>query len=64
MTNEEAIKIIEIARAEIEWEYPMDYAAAFDKAIEALNMCRKIEEIFDSHDADFANYFVRGLFAK
>ena len=36
MTNEEAIEIIKIARAEVEWEYPMDYAAAFDKAIEAL----------------------------
>lgn len=36
MTREEAIEIIKIARAEVEWEYPMDYAAAFDKAIEAL----------------------------
>ena len=36
MTNEESIEIIKVARAEVEWEYPMDYAAAFDKAIEAL----------------------------
>ena len=36
MTNKEAAEIIKIARAEVEWEYPMDYAAAFDKAIEAL----------------------------
>lgn len=36
MTREEAIKVLKVAVAEVEWEYPMDYAAAFDLAIEAL----------------------------
>ena len=36
MTNEEAIKIIELAIAEVEWNYPMDYAIAFETAISAL----------------------------
>lgn len=36
MTPEEAIKTIELAKAEVEWEYPMDYAVAFEKAKEAL----------------------------
>lgn len=36
MTYEEAIKTIKIAKAEVEWNYPMDYVIAFDKAIEAL----------------------------
>ena len=36
MTNKEAIETIKIAIAEVEWEYPMDYAAAFETAIEAL----------------------------
>ena len=36
MTNKEAIEIIKTAIAQVEWDYPMDYAAAFDKAIEAL----------------------------
>jgi hypothetical protein len=36
MTSEEAIEIIKVARAEVEWECPIEYAAAFDKAIEAL----------------------------
>lgn len=36
MTNKEAIETIKIALAEVEWEYPMDYAAAFETAIEAL----------------------------
>ena len=36
MTNQEAAALIRRAQAEIEWDYPMEYAAAFDKAIEAL----------------------------
>jgi len=36
MTNEEAIKTIEAAVSESEWEYPMEYAAAFEKAIAVL----------------------------
>ena len=33
MTIEEAIKTIELAIAEVEWVYPINYAAAFDVAI-------------------------------
>lgn len=36
MTIEEAIKTIELAIAEVEWVYPINYAAAFDVAISAL----------------------------
>lgn len=36
MINKEAIETIKIAIAEVEWNYPMNYAAAFDMAIEAL----------------------------
>ena len=36
MTAEEAIKTIEIAIAEVELNYPLDYSIAFEKAIEAL----------------------------
>ena len=36
MTPKEAIKILEIAKAEVEWNYPLDYAIAIDTAIEAL----------------------------
>lgn len=36
MTNEEAIMAIKLAIADVEWNYPMDYAAAFDIAINAL----------------------------
>lgn len=36
MTPQEAIEIIKVAIAEVEWNCPMDYAVAFEKAIEAL----------------------------
>ena len=36
MTNKEAIGIMKIAISEVEWDYPMDYAVAFEMAIEAL----------------------------
>lgn len=36
MKPQEAIGIMKIAISEVEWEYPMDYPAAFETAIEAL----------------------------
>ena len=36
MTPQEAIDTIKIAIAEVEWDYPMDYAVAFEEAIKAL----------------------------
>ena len=36
MTNEEAISAIETAKAECEWNAPLDYQIAFDMAIRAL----------------------------
>ena len=36
MTREEAIETLNVAKSEIEWEYPMDYQIALDKAIKAL----------------------------
>ena len=37
MKAEEAIKTIQVAIAEVEWEYPLDYSIAFETAIEALD---------------------------
>lgn len=47
MTPQEAIKTIKIAIAEVEWNYPMDYAIAFEKAIEALEKQVPNAEKFD-----------------
>ena len=41
MKPEEAIETIKIAIAEVEWEYPMDYTVAFEKAIKALEKADK-----------------------
>ncbi len=42
MTNEEAIELIKVAQAEVEWDCPMDYTAAFDLAIKALEQAQWI----------------------
>ena len=36
MEDKEAIKTVEIAISEVEWDYPMEYAIAFERAILAL----------------------------
>jgi hypothetical protein len=36
MTNEEAIRVLNVAKAECEWNAPLEYQEAFDVAIEAL----------------------------
>ena len=36
MTAKEAIQTIEAAKAEVEWNYPLNYATAFEVAIEVL----------------------------
>ena len=36
MTQQEATKIIEVAKSECEWNAPLDYQEAFDVAIKAL----------------------------
>ena len=36
MKIDEIIKIMEIAVAEVEWNYPLDYAIAFEEAIKIL----------------------------
>ena len=41
MTPQEAIEIIKVAIAEVEWDYPMDYTVAFEEAIKALEKADK-----------------------
>ena len=50
MTNAEAIEIIKIAIAEVEWDYLMDYTVAFEMAIDALEKVESYER--------FIEYFV------
>jgi hypothetical protein len=63
MNIDEAIKTIETARAEVEWEYPLDYAAAFDVALRALKKQKELAECegfaicewFEDYDYDDNN---------
>lgn len=63
MAIDEVIKTIETARAEVEWEYPMEYAAAFDVAIRALEKQKELAEYsghsicewFEDYDYDDNN---------
>ena len=43
MTTQEAIDTIRTAIAQEEWDYPLDYAAAFDMAIGALEKMETVE---------------------
>lgn len=43
MTIVDAIELIKVAKAEIEWEYPLDYQIALDMAIQALEEKMKEE---------------------
>lgn len=45
MTNDEAIETLKVAKSEIEWEYPMDYQIALDKAIKALEQESILDKI-------------------
>ena len=37
MNLKEVIKTLELAKAEVEWDSPMDYAVAIDEAIKAID---------------------------
>lgn len=52
MTNEEAIELIKVAQAEVEWSCPMDYAAAFDLAIKSLEAWEKVRAEIGMYEAD------------
>lgn len=58
MTNKEAIKIVKVAQAEVEWEYPLDYAVAFDLAIKALETSVefKLDELTHALHKRFKKY--------
>ncbi len=44
MTREEAIMTLRLMMAEVEWEYPLDYSVAIEKAIEALSGTNRLEQ--------------------
>lgn len=61
MTTQEAIKTIKLAMAQVEWEYPLDYAVAFTKAIEALEKVEAYKSITNDviNDVENKAYWLR-----
>lgn len=49
MNPKEVVKTLEIAKAEVEWNYPMDYAVAMDEAIKAVEKQIAKKPIGDLH---------------
>jgi len=49
MTTEEIITTLKTALAEVEWEYPMEYAVAIDEAIKALISTTQMSGTCQSH---------------
>ena len=56
MKNIEAIENLKLMQAQIEWDYPMDYAAAIDLAIAALE--KQIPMKHDTPEFDIEGYLV------
>lgn len=55
MTIKEAIETIKIAKAEVEWEYPMDYQIAFDIAITTLKHSKQKRGKWVRHDTYYGD---------
>jgi hypothetical protein len=55
MNNIEAIEIIKTAIANVEWDYPMDYAVAFEKALEALKEQEPVKPVDQGDDSYVCN---------
>jgi len=47
MTTEEAIKIFQVAKAEIEWSAQLDYQEAIDMAVKALEKQKEEIHVWD-----------------
>ena len=56
MNAQEVIDIMKIAIAEVEWNYPLDYAIAFEEAIKALEKQIPKKPFYDKNRDDFNAY--------
>lgn len=60
MTNREAIGTLKALQGMIEWDFPFDYAAAIDKAIDALEEARR--GTWDERQVESDNIWTRRRF--
>ena len=50
MTEKDAIKTIELAMRRVEWDYPLDFAAAFDVALKNIKAVEKIKSLVNNSE--------------
>lgn len=55
MKSEKIIETLEMAMAEVEWNYPMKYVVAFKAAIEAVKENKNIKEQISQMINEFAS---------
>lgn len=62
MTRQEVIETLEIAKAEVEWNYPLDYAIAIDQAIKYIQAYQLIIDELEKAQTYKLFYNDKGLY--
>lgn len=62
MTRKEVIEMLEIAKAEVEWNYPLDYAIAIDQAIKYIQAYQLIIDELEKAQTYKLFYNDKGLY--
>lgn len=62
MTRKEVIDTLKVAKAEIEWNYPLDYAIAIDQAIKYIQAYQLIIDELEKAQTYKLFYNDKGLY--
>lgn len=62
MTRKEVIDTLKVAKAEIEWNYPLDYAIAIDQAIKYIQTYQLIIDELEKAQTYKLFYNDKGLY--
>lgn len=62
MTRKEVIEMLEIAKAEVEWNYPLDYAIAIGQAIKYIQAYQLIIDELEKAQTYKLFYNDKGLY--
>lgn len=56
MTDNEIISTLEVAKTEVEWNYPMDYQMALDGALNAVKAVKDIKQLMSDKPFFFGSH--------
>lgn len=62
MTKQQVIETLEITKAEVEWNYPLDYAIAIDRAIKYIQAYQLIIDELEKAQTYKLFYNDKGLY--